>query len=457
MKVDRRSSRNYRVESVARQVPSVDQPGGSSFRPMVHAVWLGVAALLLLPGLFEVCYGQKKDSCVECHSQMEGELSDPVARSKEDIHFSRGLSCSDCHGGDRGQDDPTAAMDKRKGFVARPSPAEVPNVCGKCHSDAGFMKKFNPSLRVDQQKEYLTSVHGKLLQNGDQKVATCISCHGSHGIRGVKDAQSLVYPLNVADTCAKCHANPDYMKGYNIPNDQYDNFKMSVHAKALYDKQDLSAPTCNSCHGNHGAAPPGLASVANVCGQCHVRQSTLFQTSVHKAVFDSMQVGECKQCHSNHKILKPSDSMIGTEEGSVCTACHVDGDGGYVAAQKIRGMFDQLSGNRDRALALLNRAERAGMEVSRAKFELSEAKDSLTNAQVLVHSFSVDEVEKAIQPGLEVSDKSAKAGEAALADLSFRRKGLGISLFFILFVAILIYIKLRQIEAQQARSDSASR
>src|SRR5262249_17645653 len=272
-------------------------------RPGHLRLRLAIVGLVLTLSSFGVCYSQKKDSCVECHSQMEGELSEPVNRSKEDIHFGRGLSCSNCHGGDPAKDDPVSAMDKSKGFVARPSPKEMPNFCGKCHSNADFMKKFNPGLRVDQQKEYLTSIHGKLLESGDERVATCISCHGVHGIRAVKDAQSMVYPLNVADSCAKCHANQEYMKAYSIPHDQYDNYKSSVHAKALYGRQDLSAPTCNSCHGNHGAAPPGMASVANVCGQCHVRQSSLFQTSVHKAAFDALQVGECKQCHSNHKIL----------------------------------------------------------------------------------------------------------------------------------------------------------
>lgn len=425
-----------------------------SSRRLARIISLSIVLPLLTLGLFGLCYGQKKDSCVECHSQMEGELLEPVTHSKDDIHFSRGLSCSSCHGGDPTQDDPTSAMNKGKGFVGKPAPKDIPNFCGKCHSNADFMKKFNPSLRVDQQKEYLTSVHGKLLESGDQKVATCISCHGVHGIRGVKDAQALVYPLNVADTCGKCHSNAEYMAGYSIPHDQFANYKASVHARALYERQDLSAPTCNSCHGNHGAAPPGLASVANVCGQCHVRQSELFQASVHKTAFDTMQVGECKQCHSNHKIVPPGDFMIGTAEGSVCTSCHIEGDGGYVAARQIRGMIDNLSGRMDSAMAVLGKAERAGMEVSRPKFELSDARNSLTNARVLVHSFSVDEVEKVIKPGLETADRSEKAGNAALADLTFRRKGLGVSLFFILFVAVLIYIKVRQLESRHPGAES---
>lgn len=391
---------------------------------------------------------QKKDSCIECHSQMEGALAEPVQLMKDDIHKTRGLSCVDCHGGDATQDDPVRAMDPRKGFIARPKPSAVPGFCGKCHSDAEFIKKFTPSLRVDQEREYFTSVHGKLLKRGDQKVATCISCHGSHGVRAITDPKSAVYPPNVAETCAKCHANADYMSGYNIPHNQYDKYKSSVHAKALYERQDKSAPTCNNCHGNHGASPPGVTSVANVCGQCHVRQSSLFQAGPHKTAFDAMQIGECIQCHSNHDISPPHDEMIGVGQNSTCVSCHTDGDNGYQAAASLRGMIDELVAANNSASGVLSRAERAGMEVSRARFDLREAKDSLTNARVLIHTFSPAEVEKVTKPGIAVARKSFGAGEKALAELGFRRKGLAVSLFFILFLAALVYIKIREIEGR---------
>lgn len=396
---------------------------------------------------------QKKDSCIECHAQMEGLLAEPVRQMKDDIHRSRGLSCVDCHRGDATQDDPTRSMDASKGFIARPKPRDVPAFCGKCHSSADFIKKFNPALRVDQEREYFTSVHGKLLKAGDQKVATCIGCHGHHGIRAVNDPQSAVHAPNVAETCAQCHASADYMKGYQISYDQYDKYKSSVHAKALYERQEKSAPTCNDCHGNHGATPPGVASVANVCGQCHVRQSSLFQASPHKAAFNAMQIGECVQCHSNHDILPPRDELIGVGQNSTCVSCHSQGDGGYQAAEKIRGMIDELRASHDGALGILDRAERAGMEVSRAKFELSEAKDSLTNARVLIHAFSTDEVEKVVKPGVDVARKGYRVGEDALAELGFRRKGLAISLFFILFLAALVYLKIREIEGRRKEPD----
>lgn len=392
---------------------------------------------------------QKKDSCVECHKAMEGPLSDPVTLNSSDIHQSRGLSCADCHGGDQSQDDPTAAMNPRKGFVARPKRKDFPQFCGKCHSNVEFMKKFNPAMRVDQEREYATSVHGKLLATGDQNVATCASCHGYHGVRAVKDPQSKVYALNVAETCSQCHASAEHMQGYKIPTDQYDNYKTSVHAKALYERQDLSAPTCNDCHGNHGAAPPGIASVANVCGQCHVRQSGLFQAGPHKVVFDAMQVGECVQCHSNHGIKKPDDDMLGAGPQSVCTSCHTQGDPGYETSDRMRALIDQLGARLNGAVAVLDRAERAGMDVSRPRFELTGAKDGLTQARVLIHAFSTGEVEKAVTPALEIADHSHKAGDDALAEWSFRRKGLGVSLFFILFLAAVIYLKIRSIEGKQ--------
>jgi predicted CXXCH cytochrome family protein len=310
------------------------------------------------------------------------------------------------------------------------------------------MKQFNPSLRVDQVQEYYTSTHGLRLKSGDQNVATCVSCHGVHGIRPPSDAQSTVYPLNVAETCGKCHGNADYMKSYDIPHDQLDKYKASVHYKAMNEKQDLSAPTCNDCHGNHGAVPPGITSVANVCGQCHSRQSTLFQASPHKSTFDKILVGECIACHSNHEILKPNDEMLGVGKTSVCIRCH-NGEKGFRTAELMRARIEQFQAGIIETNELLERAERAGMEVSKPKFELKDANDALTQARVVIHAASIDELEKAVAPGIEVTTKSYQAGQAAFAELNFRRKGLAVSLVFILFLAFVVYLKIRQIEAKE--------
>lgn len=408
-------------------------------------VLLGLLAYASTESTGTRTFAQKKNSCMECHARLDGRLGEPGKLFKTDIHLSRGLSCNDCHGGDPSKDDMKEAKSPYTGYLGKPKPSEIPAFCGKCHSDASVMKRFNPSLRVDQVQEYYTSVHGTRLKAGDTKVANCASCHGIHGIRPASDPQSTVNALNVAETCSKCHANADYMKEYGIPHDQYDKYKASVHANAIYKKHDLSAPTCNDCHGNHGAAPPGITSIANVCGQCHGRQSELFQQSPHKSAFDRQQIGECIRCHNNHRILPPTDAMTGVGKGSVCVSCH-KGDKGFAAAKQMFGEISGLTTRVGQAKDILQRAERAGMEVSHPKFELQDALDGLTQARVLVHTTSPDQIKAAIAPAMQIAEKSYKAGQSAFSELNFRRQGLAVSLVFILLLAVLVYLKIRQIE-----------
>ena len=415
--------------------------------------WL--AFLVTIPVVLVLCNTslaqQTRSSCIDCHIKLEDpRLNAPAKQFDNDVHRGRGLSCHDCHGGDPNDNTLEGAKDPRKGYLGKPKKLDIPAYCGKCHSDANLMKRFNPSLRVDQEREYYTSVHGQLLKTGDSRVATCVSCHSVHGIRAVKDPLSSVYPLNVAKTCATCHASKEYMSSFGIPSDQFDKYQKSVHAKALNERQDLSAPTCNDCHGNHGASPPGIASVANVCGQCHARQAELFQTSPHKVAFDQQQLAECVTCHGNHAIAKPGDEMIGVQQGALCINCHQTGDKGFTAAQAMRTQIDELISSINKSTAILDRAERAGMEVSKPKFELKGATDALTHARVMIHSSSLSEVDKVVGPGLEISAKGYQSGVDALAERRFRRAGLAVSLVFILFLALLVYLKVRQIEGRQA-------
>jgi hypothetical protein len=95
------------------------------------------------------------------------------------------------------------------------------------------------------------------------------------------------------------------------------------------------------------------------------------------------------------------------------------------------------------------------MDVSRPKFEMKEATDALTHARVLIHSSSPAEVDKVADPGLAASAKGYQAGLDALAERRFRREGLAVSLVFILFLATLVYLKVRDIERRQNESGSA--
>ncbi len=409
-----------------------------------------VFSFLLLVGLAWPSFGQAQgteSSCVTCHAALSDErLVGPARQLGEDVHEAAGFDCVACHGGDA-QEFGMAAMDPARGYLGIPERQEVALLCGRCHSDAQFMRRFNPALRVDQVTEYHTSVHGnRLAEYDDPRVATCVSCHPAHAIKPPSDPGSSVHPLNVAQTCGSCHADADYMESYGIPVDQLEKYEQSIHYHMLSVEGDLSAPTCNDCHGNHGAAPPGVDWVGNVCGQCHTVMGELFSESFHSQVFAMLGRPGCATCHENHDIDTASDELLGLGEGAACAMCHTESDTGGATATSMRALIDSLNARYEAADSILARAENAGMEVSEAQFELGGARTALVSARTAVHGFSLDAVSEEVAGGLEVTSAVYGRGEEALAELQFRRIGLAVSVFIILLLIFGLVLKIRQVE-----------
>lgn len=409
---------------------------------------LVILCLVAAPGVAAAQPAQAS-GCETCHKEHPQPALSAPARdfAATDVHRERGFTCVDCHGGDPNQTDQARAKAPATGFRGKPSGQAVIAVCSRCHSDATLMRKYAPKQRVDQAAEYATSVHGQRLAKGDTKVATCINCHGAHGIRLVSDAQSPVYSLNVAATCTQCHADPERMKGYTLPDglplptDQRAKYEKSVHHAAMIQKNDLSAPTCNDCHGNHGAAPPGVGAVANVCGSCHTVFATKFALSSHGQIFDK----GCVECHGNHEIAKPTDAMLGTDQASVCATCHSEGDNGHAAATRMRTEIEKLKTAIERSHALVATAENAGMEMGEQTLALREANNQLTLARTEMHAFDPTTVDTVLQAGLGLTEKVDAEGRTALAEVSFRKTGLAVSLGAILLVVVALWLKIRSL------------
>jgi Cytochrome c3 len=389
---------------------------------------------------------QPVNRCVECHLALDDETLTPPAKAfANDVHARVGFTCAFCHGGDPTQQDEERAHDAKKGFHGAFTPQEIPLLCGKCHSDAAFMKKFNPSLRVDQLSEYRTSKHGQKLFAGDTHVAQCVSCHGAHGILPVNDSRSPVFSANIAQTCNKCHGDAKLMASYGIPSDVYAKYTRSVHYKARMGG-DLSAPTCNSCHGNHGATPPEVSSVANVCGTCHAVFAEKFKASPHWEAFLDMGLPGCVTCHGNHEISAPTEAFLGPPPKGVCANCHEAGSKEAQAAAAVMTDIDSLRTETEAARAILKRAAEAGMEVSRHQFELSQADEALTRARADVHFFQPAAVHQDVTEGLKVARAAHKAGEQALVERDYRRRGLFVSLGLILLAIAALTAKIRQLD-----------
>jgi predicted CXXCH cytochrome family protein len=389
------------------------------------------------------------DGCVDCHTEMDEELKAPAEAFQMDVHQKYGLSCASCHGGNPEQEDIDLAKDDS--FKGIPGRKDIPQLCASCHSDSLYMRRFNPNLRVDQLELYWTSQHGQLLRKGDTKVAVCTDCHGIHGIREASHPKSLSFPWNIPDMCGKCHSDKEYMKGYRIPVTQMEDYRQSVHAQALFEKKDLSAPVCNDCHGNHGAVPPEVSSIAFVCRQCHPSAGKLFSESPHKAAYDELEISECEACHGNHKILPPSDEMLGTGERAICIECHDPDSEAYAVAATIKQKLDSFKSKMLDAEDKLERADKQGVEVSEAKYRLQEAHTILIQVRNLTHTFSLDRIEEKIKEGQGVIGEVAQAGETALREAKFRKRGLIIATVFIFLLALALLLKIRQIEKKAPR------
>ncbi len=214
----------------------------------------------------------------------------------------------------------------------------------------------------------------------------------------------------------------------------------------MTEQQDLSAFTCNDCHGNHGAAPPGVSWVGNVCGQCHSVMAEMYAQSPHAQFFTMMGMPGCTTCHNNHEIHEATDELLGLGEGAVCARCHVAGVGGGVLAATMRSLIDSLRAAVDAADSLLSEAEFSGMEVSEALFELQGAQTALVQARTAIHTFNVLAVEEEVAAGLEIAAHAYTHGEELLDELQFRRLGLAVSSIIILVLIAGLVLKIRQLD-----------
>jgi predicted CXXCH cytochrome family protein len=353
--------------------------------------------------------------------------------SAQGVHEAAGVECASCH-----QGQPAGA------YTAIPR-GRIAATCASCHSDAAYMRKFDPQVRVDQMAQYLTSAHGRAMSQGETRVATCSDCHSAHGVVRVRDSRSPVAPLNVAGTCSKCHADTQRMTAFGHDGKVFDDWSSSVHAVALLKRGDASAPTCNTCHGSHGATPPGVTEVANVCAQCHVREADLFTTGPKKDIFDAMGQAECLVCHGNHAIQPPTHAMIGVTEPAVCATCHDASTNGAATIGRFRAGLESLGAAMASAEAVVVRAEHAGMLVEDAHLALQEAREQHIQSRVAIHAFTDEPFAALSAKGLEAATRAEASGVAALAELQTRRTGLAVATLLIVGFLITLWMKIRRL------------
>lgn len=364
-----------------------------------------------------------RSECVKCHSYaVRAAYLDILHQWEKSVHARADVDCSGCHGGNPRAMNPDEAMYDAPSFRGSFKKAEIPALCARCHADPVRMRPYNqPTSQYDQ---YRQSVHGKrLLEQGDTNVAACTDCHGVHDIRSVSDPKSPVFKENIPATCAGCHADAKLMARYGIPTNQYAQYTESIHGRKVLKEHDSAAPTCADCHGTHGATPPGVTQVPEVCGHCHVQTEEHFKKGPHALAVSTVGRPRCIDCHGHHNVQFPTDQLLAPGQ-SVCGACHREGSTALQANKDIYQLITQRQQGYDRALALLERAEGVHMDVEDQRAELEKALTALTEARSLQHAVTADLVrDKADDAALTIQEVSAGAREA-LQRASRRRAAL---------------------------------
>jgi len=265
------------------------------------------------------------ESCGECHS----DVTEKFAVSSHGKALAQNIqgapSCISCHrSGIATTDEDHDALSVK---------IQQEKLCLACHLD-------NPEVRTKTSptagfiSSYDKSVHGIALQHGNNNVASCINCHGSHEMNKAIEPTSFVNKKNIPQTCGQCHS--EIAKEYN----------QSVHGIALANGVNES-PACTQCHGEHNifshldprspVAPLNISG--QVCSPCHsslkLSQKYGIESDRFKTFSDSYhglalrggqaEVANCASCHGVHNIKSSSDSTSMIHKSNLaktCGKCH---------------------------------------------------------------------------------------------------------------------------------------
>ena len=411
----------------------------------VSLAMLAAAVFVMLAGGPASAAEEAPNSCAACHNRLGGKLGPPAREFATSIHREAGLTCVTCHGGDAslpGEE----SMSPKRGFRGKPSARQVPEFCGRCHSDIAMMRQYN--LRTDQLAEYRTSIHGKrLYARNDPNVAVCTSCHGKHDIRRKTDPQSAVFHSNVPTMCGGCHADPVKMKPYGISTSQLADFENGVHGQILSGKipgkNPGIAPNCATCHGIHGATPPGVREVGNVCGACHGAVSGYFRDSPHFTAVQEVGEPKCVTCHGNHSNRKPTLKVFSGSGPGECGSCHEENGKALEFAANVRNLLGGLDNNIEDIQRNMSEAERSGRNIEKLKASLDGARYKLIEAGPAIHAFSIERILPLAQEADGYIRKARQEIRNFQEEQKQRRSVAAYAVTMLVMIAVLLGIKLR--------------
>lgn len=264
--------------------------------------------------------------CEKCHGDpvfVQGKRETPAADStllvpssvlEETRHAA--VPCSGCH-----------VEQAETGYPHTAEAMAIP--CATCHELQG--------------EAWSESIHAaNVAEEGD--AASCVDCHRAHRVYGADDRRSLTYPLNVAELCGSCHADPEIVGTYFAMPEKADareavaTYYETVHGSALTRAGLVVSAACNDCHEEHrilpGDDPTSSISRTNLvetCGTCHEGILTGWSASAHGQAYSDGTTAPngrpapiCSDCHSSHSVVRATTTEWFVGVVDECGDCHED-------------------------------------------------------------------------------------------------------------------------------------
>ena len=158
------------------------------------------------------------NTCGSCHQYEYGQYQNSIHATAQPRGNVSPATCTDCHSADSNPHNVVNVEDP----LASTYPTNIAQTCAKCHNDPKVMGEYGVVEQV--YGTYMRSYHGQAMKLSPKNtvirqlnVATCVSCHGSHSIKGITDPAASVTGMDhLVSTCQQCHADagPGWIKAF---------------------------------------------------------------------------------------------------------------------------------------------------------------------------------------------------------------------------------------------------
>jgi predicted CXXCH cytochrome family protein len=199
--------------------------------------------------------------------------------------------------------------------------------------------------------------------------------------------------------------------------------------------------------------PPEVAHVSQVCRTCHAGNGSAFDGSSHKVAFEQNGWPECEQCHGKHDITLTGDDMLGTQPGQLCYDCHdqyagADKENCISTADHFRETIEELASGHEHFEHQLETLAEKGLDIEPLQNSTAEVHDALRASRSAIHSFERSDFDNVATAGLEALVVGESQIAAAEEDFQYRRAGLLVSIGVLGFLALMLWLKIRQVEQE---------